>query len=164
MHSAWLAGVAAMVCWACGAAGQVPPAPTARPTDAEVLSSSELHYSESGGIAGRTHAATLTATGGRVAVSYRPDRSGVGDALLSGTLPANRYLELWRDAERIDAWSLASARPPAGGADMIQQELRLRLGTRSHRVTWVEASEAMREASAFGRRMLEAAREVAMNQ
>ena len=164
MRSAWLAGVAAMTFWTCAATGQSPAGPTGRPPDAEVLSSSELHYSESGGIAGRVHEATLTATGGRVSVSYRPDRSGFGDAVLSATLPAPRYLELWRETERIDAWSLPSARPPAGSADMIQQELRLRLGTRSHRAIWTEGSAAMREASAFGRRMLEAAREVAMNQ
>ena len=160
----WVAGAAAMVFWACGAAGQVPAGPTARPTDAEVLSSSELHYSESGGIAGRVHEATLTATAGRVSVSYRPGSSGAAGAALSGTLPAPRYLELWRESERIGAWSLPSVPPPTGGADMMQHELGLRLGTRSYRVSWVEGSETMREASAFGRRILEAAREVAMNQ
>ncbi len=164
MRSAWLGGITAMAFWACAAAGQAPAGPAPRPSDAEVLSSSELHYSESGGIAGRVHEATLTAAGGRVSVSYRPDRSGVGDVPQSGTLPAPRYLELWREAERMDAWSLTSRRPPAGGADMIQQELRLRLGTRSHSVSWVEGSEALREASAFGRRILDAARDVALNQ
>ncbi len=164
MRAAWVAGLAAMTFWTCAAAGQAPSGPAPRPSDADVLSSSELHYSESGGIAGRVHEATLTATGGRVSVSYRPDRSGPADVALSGTLPAPRYLELWREAERMDAWSLASNRGPAGGADMIQHELRLRLGTRSHRVSWVEGVSAMRDASAFGRRILEAARDVALNQ
>lgn len=160
----WVAAVAAMVFWTCGAAGQVPAGPTPRPADAEVLSGSELYYSESGGIAGRVHEATLTATGGRVSVSYRPGTSGAAGAALSGTLPAARYLELWRESERIGAWSLPSTPPPAGGADMIQHELRLRLGTQSHRVSWIEGNSALQEASAFGRRLLDAARDVAMNQ
>lgn len=164
MRAACVAAVAALGMWTCAAAGQAPAGPAPRPSDADVLSSSELHYSESGGFAGWTHEATLTATGGRVSVSYRPERSRGADPQVSGTMPAPRYLELWREAERLDAWSFPSTRPPAGAADMIRQELRLRLGTRSHAVTWVEGSAAMKEPAAFGRRILDAARDFAMNQ
>jgi hypothetical protein len=155
---------AALGIWTCAAAGQDPAAPAPRPADAEVLSSSELHYSESGGFAGWTHEATLTAAGGRVTVSYRPERSRGNDAPAAGSMPAPRYLELWREAERLNAWSLPSTKAPPGAADMIGHELRLRLGTRTHSVTWVEPGDRMKEAAALGRRILDAGQQFAMNQ
>ena len=133
-----------------------------RPPDADLVSSSELFYSESGGFAGRVHSARLVATGGTISVEYRPPETRAPATPLTGTLPPDRYLALWRAVDALQPWSRADVPPPAGAADMIVRELRIRVGTRSKTVSWVEGA-AMGDLAAAGSRILAAARDHTLN-
>jgi hypothetical protein len=111
----------------------------AGPIDREsILADSDVHYVESGGIAGFMTSATLQANKGEVTVEYRPPRSRPSTTPHTGTLTDDEYLEVWKQLEDADVWSLAPAPPPPRGADMIGYELRVRLGSKSRRIVWVE--------------------------
>jgi hypothetical protein len=132
-----------------------------QPSDAEVRAGSELEYTESGGFAGRVHQARPIATSGQVEVEYRPVEPS-GSDVLRGTLEDARYAELWREAERIGIWSMASP-PRSRGADMMEYELRVRLATKSHALLWgirATAPDGPAGAADLGRRILAAARDV----
>lgn len=159
IHSAGIVLVTILAC----AAGQTSPDRAGRVSDAAVLADSEMEYTESGGFAGRVHQARLAARGGRVDVEYRPAESPQAP-VVRGTLEANRYTELWREAERIGIWTMTSA-PKSSGADMIECELRVRLGTRSHAVRWqagAPGTSSLARAAELGGRILAAAREVTL--
>ena len=148
------AGIVLATILAC-AAGQTSPDRVRPAEEAAVLANSEMEYTDSGGFAGRVHRARLVATAGRVTVEYRPAEPSQM-ALLRGTLEPNRYMELWREAERIGVWTMSSP-PKSPGADMIESELRVRLDARSHVVRWQpEAAVPASVAGAveLGRRIL----------
>jgi hypothetical protein len=128
------------------------------PADADVVSSSELFYSQSGGFAGRVHSARLEATGGTVIVEYRPGEVRISQRTQEGTMPREVYLSLWREVEALKPWSRESRKPPAGAADMIVHELRMRMGTDSKTLTWTEGT-AISDVAAAATRILAAARE-----
>jgi hypothetical protein len=140
-----------------GQAQQVP-AP-----NAVLLSGSEISVTESGGIAGRTHATRLVASEGRVAVEYRAREVPVSAPPFMGTLEGDRYVALWRELEAIHIWDIRSPEPRAG-ADLVYREVRIRLGESGHVVRWDEAGELtpeIRRLSETARRVLEAGRQSA---
>ncbi len=137
-------------------------APTVIGSDTTLLADSEIHYVESGGFAGRTREAQLAGSNGRVTARYRPDDVRGTVVLMEGAVESARYLELWREADRLDLWTLSSM-PKSKGADMVQYEFRIRLGTRSHVIRWDDGttlSSRLRDVAAFGQRVLSLAREV----
>jgi hypothetical protein len=122
-----------------GAAPAVPAPPPPGPAPiSALLSASEIVVNESGGIAGRVHAARLVAADGRVEVEYRP-REALGSAPpFGGTLESDRYVALWRELETARIWEIRSPRP-GGGADLVNVEVRIRLGESGRVVRWDEA-------------------------
>jgi hypothetical protein len=136
--------------------------PTPTPT---LLSGSEISVTESGGIAGRVHAVRLSAASGRVDVEYRAREVAVSAAPFTGSLPADRYVALWRELETARVWDIRSPKPTSG-ADLIQTELRIRLGETSHVVRWDEAqvlTPELRRLADVARRALAAGRESAFS-
>lgn len=130
---------------------------------AAVLSSSEISVVESGGIAGRVHSVRLVAANGRVGVEYRAREAPATARPFTGTLDQERYVALWRQLEESSVWS---TRSPARtrGADLVQVELRVRLGETVHLVRWDEASQqtpGIRDLPETARRALAAGRESA---
>ena len=157
----WAAGLlgAVMTC----AVGTKPPDRASQTVDPAVLTSSEMEYTESGGLMGRTQQVRYVAKGGRVEVEYRP-AGRPQDPVLRGMLEADRYMEFWREAERIGIWTMSTP-PKSAGADMVESELRVRLPTKSHAVRWqigAPGAPALTSAAELGRRMLAAAREVTL--
>jgi hypothetical protein len=130
------------------------PAQDAAPA-AAVLSSSEVSVVESGGIAGRIHSARFVAADGHVSVEYRPREVPVTAAPFTGTLEPEPYVALWRQLESAGVWNVRSG--AAGkGADLVQVEVRIRIGDRAHVVRWDESSLQTKEF----RDLAEAARRV----
>lgn len=130
---------------------------------AALLSGSAISVTESGGIAGRVHSTRLTASSGRVDVEYRAREAPVSAPPLTGSLPAERYVALWRDLEAADVWNTQSSKP-SRGADLIATELRIRLGDTSRVIRWddgVEVTPEIRRLSDIARRVLSAGRESA---
>jgi hypothetical protein len=156
------AGIVLGTVLAC-AAGQTSPDRVSVAPEAAVLAGSELEYAESGGLAGRIHHARLVASGGRVDVEYRPAESRQA-GIQRGTLEASRYIELWREAERIGIWGMTSARR-SRGADLMESELKVRLDSKTHSVRWQPEGSgppALAGANELGRRILAAAREATL--
>jgi len=119
------------------------PAQDAAPA-AAVLSSSEIAVVESGGIAGRIHSARFVAADGRVSVEYRPREVSAAVAPFTGAIESERYVALWRQLESAGVWNVRSG--VAGkGADLVQVELRIRLGDRAHVVRWDESAPQTKE-------------------
>ena len=118
-------------------------------------------YVESGGIAGRTTEAHFTAADGRVTAGYRGPDLRAPEGMQMGTVENQAYLALWPDAERLKLWTIQSP-PKATGADLIEHELRIRQGTRSHVIRWNDAnvsSGRIGDVEAWARRVLAVARE-----
>ena len=140
--------------------GSVAPSPTASP-----LKDSEIRYVESGGIAGRVHEAHFKATDGKVIAEYGAPDLRAPTGLQAGNVENDAYLALWREAERLDLWTLKDP-APSKGADMIQSELQIRLGSRSKVIRWDDegaASGRLRDVAAWAKRVLATAREYAAN-
>jgi hypothetical protein len=161
----WLS-CAAIVITTVTCAGQTAPTRVGATPATALLNDSEIHYIESGGIAGRVHEARFQAADGRVTVQYRaPDLQSPGD-MQAGTVDNDAYLALWREAERLDLWTLGSGRQ-SRGADLVQSELRLRQGKRTHEARWdqehASSSERLRAAATWARQVLAVAREYAAN-
>ena len=161
----WLT-CAALVITTVTCAGQTAPTNVGATAATALLNDSEIHYIESGGIAGRVHEARFKAANGRVTVEYRAPDLQFPEGLQAGTVDNDAYLALWREAERLDLWTLASGRP-SRGADVVQSELRLLQGTRMHEARWDEehasSSERLRTTASWARRVLAVAREYAAN-
>lgn len=162
-HTGWFPLAASVVLLStCSAAGT---GSIRQPTsDGSLLLSSEIAYAESGGIAGRVREARLVASNGKISVEYRPGNARLSDTPHSGTLDPARYLELWREADRLDLWTVESPKPTRG-ADLMLHSLRLERDGRTHEVRWddgASGSRRVRDAAAFGRRVLDAARDVTM--
>jgi len=114
------------------------PAQDAAPA-ATVLSSSEVVVVESGGIAGRIHSARFVAADGRVSVDYHPREVPAAAAPFIGAIEPERYVALWRQLEAARVWAVRSG--AAGkGADLVQVEVRIRIGDRAHVVRWDESA------------------------
>jgi hypothetical protein len=146
-------------------AGQTGPASVGPTNPATVLGDSEIHHSESGGIAGRVHEAHFRAAESGVTVEYRAPDLHFPSGSQTGTVDNDAYVALWREADRLDLWTLQSPRR-SPGADLIQSELRIRQGTRTHVIRWDEASassDRLRDVAAWGRRVLAVGREYAAN-
>jgi len=151
-----------------GAVQQAPPATapqSEKPAAAEavLLSESEISVTESGGIAGRVHSVRLAASSGRVEVEYRAREAPVSAPPFSGSLPTDRYVALWRELEFAHIWDIASLKATAG-ADLIQTELRVRLGESTRVIRWDEGHQLtpeIRRLSEVARRVLAAGRESA---
>jgi hypothetical protein len=150
-------------------AGERDPALVGAASDASqsaVLDDSEIAYVESGGIAGRVHEAHFKAAAGGVTVGYRsPDIRAPDGTPQAGTVDGEAYVALWRDVDRLNLWSVTSP-PRSVGADLIQHELRIRSGKRSHLIRWDEgtaASTRIRDVAAWAQRVLAVAREYAAN-
>jgi hypothetical protein len=136
--------------------------PTPSPT---LLSGSEISVTESGGIAGRVHAVRLSAASGRVDVEYRAREVAAAAAPFTGSLAADRYVALWRELETAGVWDIRSPKPTSG-ADLIQTELRIRVGETSHVVRWDEAQNLtpeLRRLAEVARRALAAGRDAAFS-
>ena len=158
----WLYGVAVLAS-VVTCAGQTAPSRVDAPTAAALLADSEIQYVESGGFAGRTHEAHMQATNGRVEVRYRPPDVRGPDGTQAGVVDADVYVALWREADRLDLWTLESPRG-SPGADLIQYELRIRRGTRAHVVRWDEGASLegrLRDGAAWAQKVLATAREYA---
>jgi hypothetical protein len=128
-----------------------------------VLKNSEIQYVESGGLAGRTTEAHFMAADGRVTAGYRGPDLRAPEGMQMGTVDNDAYLALWRDADRLKVWTIQSP-PKATGADLIEYELRIRQGSRSHVIRWNDAnvsSGRIEEVAAWARRILAVAREYA---
>jgi len=123
---------------------------------AAVLSSSEIAVVESGGIAGRIHSTRFVAADGRVSIEYRPRDVPATAAPFTGAIEPERYVELWRQLESAGVWNVRSG--AAGkGADLVQVEVRIRIGDRSHIVRWDESAlqtKEFRDLAAAARRAL----------
>lgn len=153
-----------------GAVQQAPPAIAPSPqsekpaaAEAVLLSESEISVTESGGIAGRVHSVRLAASSGRVEVEYRAREAPVSAPPFSGSLPTDRYVALWRELEFARIWDIASLKATAG-ADLIQTELRVRLGESTRVIRWDEGHQLtpeIRRLSEVARRVLAAGRESA---
>jgi hypothetical protein len=131
--------------------------------EAELLSDSELVYESSGGIAGVVRSAKLVARAGQVTAEYsaKEGRSIVGPQ--NGPLEPSAYLELWREAERLQIWTL-EVPAKAKGADEMQHEMRVRVGERRHAVSWSGSdrpSPSEQNAVLIGQRILALARDAA---
>jgi hypothetical protein len=139
--------------------GSPPGNPTAPSDRRVILEDSEVSFVESGGIAGLMTAARLQADKGALTVEYRPPGSRASTPPLSGTPTEPEYLELWRQLEGAAVWTLTGAAPQRVGADMIRYELRVRAGSRSHLIVWLEgdASPAVKAAA----RLAESVRQTA---
>ena len=138
------------------ASNPVPAVPQVPASAAAVLAGSEIAVVESGGIAGRIHSARFVAADGRIQVEYRAREVRGGAPAFTGTIDPERYVDLWRQFEAAGMWSVASA-APTRGADLIQVEVRLRLGDAVHVVRWDEGNEQtkeVRELGEIGRRAL----------
>jgi hypothetical protein len=99
-----------------------------------------------------------------VKVEYQPAEPQAMRRTFTGTLEPDKYIELWRDLERSRVWEMASS-TKSRGADVLEYELRLRLGLSRHTVRWDEgneASDAIRRTAELGRRLLGVARTVTM--
>jgi hypothetical protein len=159
----WLSCVALFLATAtcAGQAGQGGVGAGAPPS--ESLKDSEIRYTESGGIAGRVREARFTARDGKVIAEYGGPDLRAPEGLQAGNVENDAYVALWREAERLDLWTLAS--PAASkGADLVQSELTIRQGSRSKVIRWDEtaaASDRLRDAAAWAQRVLEVAREYA---
>jgi len=114
-----------------------------------VLAGSEIAVVESGGIMGRIHSAHFVAADGRITVEYRAPEVRASGAPFTGTIEPERYLALWRQLEAARVWSMRSA-APTRGADLIQVEVRLRLGDAAHVVRWDEANQQTKEVRELG--------------
>lgn len=135
--------------------------PREEPGTPDPLADSELFYTASGGLAGTVREARLIAKAGGVTVEYSASDHRGGAARLTGVLEPSRYLIVWQEAERLGIWTLAVP-GKAKGADLIQQEIRVRAGTRSHTVRWTDvaaSSPSARTAAQIGERILAVARE-----
>jgi hypothetical protein len=111
---------------------------------AALLASSEVAVVESGGIAGRVHSARFVAADGRVTVEYRPREVPLAAAPFTGAVDPEPYVALWRQLETARVWNVRSG--AAGeGADLVQVELRIRVGDRAHVVRWDEAALQTKE-------------------
>jgi hypothetical protein len=131
--------------------------------EADLLADSELFYQESGGIAGSFESARLFAHSGAVTVEYASKSGRTRIDPQTVRVPAARYLELWKEAERIGIWSLESP-GKGGGADQIQHQLRAAAGGRRQVITWTDGTGAppsVENAAGIGERVLTLARELA---
>ncbi len=144
--------------------GSPPGRPTAPSDRSVILEDSEVSFVESGGVAGLMTAAMLQANKGVLTVEYRPPGSRASTPSLTGTATEPEYLELWRQLEGAGAWTLTGAALPRTGADMIRYELHVRVGSRSHRIVWVEAdsSPAVKAAARLAESVREAAERAAL--
>jgi hypothetical protein len=147
----------------------VPPAVAASvqtpASEAALLAGSEISVTESGGIAGRVHAVKLTASSGKVSVEYRAREVPPNTPAFTGTLATERYIALWRDLEAANVWEVQS-RKPSRGADLIQTELRIRLGESSRLISWDDGGAVapqIRRLVEVARRALAAGRESAFS-
>ena len=142
---------------ACSA--QTAPSRVDQAAEAAVLADSEIHYRESGGFAGRVEEARLVASGGSVTIEYRASGLPPTTPMPSGgAMDKDEYLKLWNEAARIGFWTLV---PPkkSSGADLIESELLLRLGSKSHQVEWNDGGTVgVGEIARLGQRIFEAAR------
>jgi hypothetical protein len=78
--------------------------------------------------------------------------------MAAGTMDRDQYLALWNEAARIGFWTLV---PPkkSSGADLIESELGLRLGSKSQVVAWNDGGRVeLHEAACLGQRIFEAVR------
>jgi uncharacterized protein (DUF2252 family) len=128
-----------------------------------LLSDSEISVTESGGFAGRVHAVRLTGSNGQVGVEYRAREAGASAPAFTGSLGADRYVTLWRELEAAHIWQIESPKPTAG-ADLINHEVRIRLGESARVVRWDTARELppeIRRLSEIADRVLNAGRESA---
>lgn len=126
-----------------------------------VLKDSEIQYVESGGIAGRTTEAHFKAADGKVTAGYQGPDLRAPEGMQVGNVESDAYLALWREADRLNLWIVKNP-PKASGADLIESELRIRLGSRSHAIRWNEGSMSagkMSDVAAWARRVLAVARE-----
>jgi hypothetical protein len=118
------------------AAGSVQGQPPQVPApDATVLSGSEISVVESGGITGRVESARLVAGSGRIDVEYRARVAPPSTPPFTGTLESARYVALWRELEAGRVWEANSPKPTIG-SDLVQVELRIRLGASGRVVRW----------------------------
>jgi hypothetical protein len=127
---------------------------------AALLADSEISVTESGGIAGRVHAVRLVASAGRVDVEHRSREAPPSAPPLTGSLEVDRYVALWRELEAAGIWQIRSPKPTRG-ADLIQTEVRVRLGEASHVVNWDDAgvlAPDVRTVAEIARRALAAGR------
>jgi hypothetical protein len=111
------------------------------------------------------HSVRLSATAGKVDVEYRAREAPPAAPPFTGSLPTDRYIALWRELEKAGIWEVPSAKPTAG-ADLIQTELRIRLGDSSRVVRWDDAQTLTTEIqglAAVARRALAAGRESAFS-
>jgi len=154
----------AVVIFAVTCSGQTKPATTTNtPPSSDVLADSEIQYTASGGIAGRTQQAILRAENSRVEARYRPGDVRGSDAAQAGVVEPNAYLLLWRDLDRLNLWTIESA-PRSRGADLIEHELRIRRGTRTHVIRWDDGlapAGRLKDAAAFAQKVEGIAREYA---
>jgi hypothetical protein len=144
-------------------AGQTGPSRVEAPSAEALLKDSGIHYVESGGIAGRVTEAQFEAVGARVTAGYRGPDLHAPEGLQKGTVDNDAYVALWREGERLNLWTIQAPRR-GGGADLIESELRIRQGTRSHVIRWNETtatSDEVRDVAAWARRVLAVAREYA---
>jgi hypothetical protein len=128
-----------------------------------VLKDSEIQYVESGGIAGRLTEAHFKAADGKVTAGYRGPDLRAPEGMQVGNVENDAYLALWREADRLNLWTIQNP-PKASGADLIDSELRIRQGPRTHVIRWNEGSMSaskMGDVAAWARRVLAVAREYA---
>ena len=122
-----------------------------------ILSDSEISYSESGGFAGRTRETRLIASRGVVTAEFRPAGSASTTPMLTTSVERDQYLALWEEAERIGIWTLVSPKKTPG-ADLVESELRVRLGLKSRVIRWNDGGgTALRDAGLLGQRIFGAA-------
>jgi hypothetical protein len=159
----WLSSVA-MVCLTVTCAGQTGPSRVDAPSAGALLGDSEIRYIESGGIAGRTYEARFGAKDARVTAQYGgPDLRLPDGGLQAGTVENDAYVKLWREADRLNLWTIESPRK-AIGADLIECELTIRLGTRSQVIRWNDVSagaDRIRAVAVWAKRVMAVAREYA---
>jgi hypothetical protein len=130
-------------------------------TSSALLNDSEIQYVESGGIAGRLTEAHFKAADGKVTAGYRGPDLRAPEGMQVGNVENVAYLALWREADRLNLWTMQNP-PKASGADLIESELRIRQGTRTHVIRWNEGSMStnkMSDVAAWARRVLAVARE-----
>jgi hypothetical protein len=124
------------------------------------LADSELAYAENAGLAGRVREGRLIGRTEGVDVEYRPANAHPAAPPRTGKAVLERYAQLWREAERMDVWSVSS--PPASRRpNQVRHELTLRWAERMHVLRWDDdaARDArIRDAAQLGRRILELAR------
>jgi hypothetical protein len=147
-------------------AGQTGPGSVGSSPNASLVNDSEIRYVESGGIAGRVHEAHFKASDGKVIVEYGGADLRAPTGLQAGNVENDAYLALWREAERLNLWTLASP-APSKGADFIQSELTIRHGSRSKVIRWDDESASagrLRDVAAWAKRVLAMARQYAAYQ